>query len=143
MKLSPPYNPITVVLFILLGAATAHADPIGVWRAEDGAHIRVAKCGPALCATIVQARSAVDPETGGPWTDKHNPDPALRGRSQIGVAVLSGMVPDGPGRWSGQLYNVDNGNTYQGHLLDVNPQTVRIEGCFLGICGGRNLSRLQ
>jgi hypothetical protein len=25
----------------------------------------------------------------------------------------------------------------------VNPQTIRIEGCFLGICGGRNLSRLQ
>ena len=27
-------------------------------------------------------------------------------------AVLYGLVPDGPGRWSGRLYNIDNGNSY-------------------------------
>jgi uncharacterized protein (DUF2147 family) len=57
--------------------------------------------------------------------------------------VLRSLQPSGPGKWSGTLYNVENGNTYEGHLLDVGPRTIRIEGCAIGICGGRNLSRIQ
>ena len=60
---------------------------------------------PPLCAIIATPRSAYDPETGRPWTDKHNPDPAQRGRPLVGVPVLYGLVPDGPDRWSGRLYN--------------------------------------
>ena len=80
---------------------------------------------------------------GRPWTDKNNSDPAQRNRPLVGVAVLRSLQPSGPGKWSGTLYNVENGNTYEGHLLDVGPRTIRIEGCAIGICGGRNLSRIQ
>jgi uncharacterized protein (DUF2147 family) len=131
------------LLLALSGVSTAQADPRGVWLAQDGAHVRVAGCGPALCATVVAPRSTVDPETGAPWTDKHNPDPALRGRPIVGVTVLYNMEPDGPGKWSGTLYNVDDGHTYAGHLLELNEGTIRIEGCALIMCGGKNLSRLQ
>ena len=130
-------------LFVFAGAAAAQADPRGVWLAQDGAHVRVASCGEALCATVAAPRPGVDPDTGGPWTDRHNPDPALRNRSIVGVMVLYNMVPDGPGKWSGTLYNTDDGHTYSGHLLEVNDKTIRIEGCALVICGGKNLSRLQ
>ncbi|MDR3420722.1 MAG: DUF2147 domain-containing protein [Xanthobacteraceae bacterium] len=143
MKGHTLYNPFAVILFVLLGAGTAHADPKGLWLAQDGAHVRVAKCSQALCATIAAAKSPVDPETGQPWTDKNNPDPAERGRPLVGVTVLYNMVPDGPGKWSGTLYNTDDGHTYPGHLLDIDPRTIRIEGCALGICGGKNLSRIQ
>jgi uncharacterized protein (DUF2147 family) len=132
-----------VALSALIGAGTAHADPKGVWLAQDGAHVRVGPCGQALCATVAEARPGVDPDTGGPWTDRHNPDPALRDRPIVGVYVLYNMLPDGPGRWSGTLYNTDDGRTYPGHLLDVDPRTIRIEGCAIGICGGRNLTRIQ
>ena len=81
-----------------------------------------------------------DPETGRPWTDKNNPDPARRGRPLVGVPVLYGLVPDGPGRWSGRLYNVDNGNSYAGRLLELGPTTIRVEGCAIGICGGQNMT---
>jgi len=57
--------------------------------------------------------------------------------------VLWSLQPTSQGKWSGTLYNVENGNTYEGHLLDVGPRTIRIEGCAIGICGGQDLSRIQ
>jgi uncharacterized protein (DUF2147 family) len=131
-----------VISFALVNAGAARADPRGLWLAQDGAQVRVAPCGQALCATLAAPKTPIDPETGASWTDKHNHDPGQRGRPLVGVYVLYNMVPDGPGKWSGTLYNVDNGNTYPGHLLDVGPETIRIEGCVL-LCGGQNLSRLR
>jgi uncharacterized protein (DUF2147 family) len=92
---------------------------------------------------IATPKSPTDPATGGPWTDNNNPDPGQRGRPLAGVAVLYSLMPDGPGKWSGQLYNVDNGQTYVGHLLELDGRTVRVEGCAIGICGGQNMTRLK
>ncbi len=105
--------------------------------------MQVGPCGAYLCATIAVPKSPVDPATGQPWTDKNNPNPALRSRSLVGVAVLSGLVQEAPGKWSGQLYNVDNGQTYTGHLVEIDRGTVRVEGCVIGICGGQYMSRLR
>jgi uncharacterized protein (DUF2147 family) len=132
-----------VTLCALFCAGLASADPKGLWLAQDGAHVKVGPCGGALCATIATPRSAVDPETGRPWTDKNNPDPAQRGRPLVGVPVLYSLVPDGAGRWSGRLYNIDNGNSYAGHLLELGPATIRVEGCAIGICGGQNMTRIK
>ena len=137
------YSISALALLTFVAAGTALADPRGLWQAQDGAVVQVAPCGPGLCATVVSPRSEVDPDTGRPWTDKHNPDPALRGRPLVGVAVLYGMMPDGANRWSGTLYNVDNGQTYQGRLVEIDHSTVRVEGCVIGICGGRNMRRIQ
>ena len=76
MKLSIIGGASAVALIALISAGTALADPKGVWLAQDGARVRVGPCGGALCATIATPKSAVDPETGRPWTDKNNPDPA-------------------------------------------------------------------
>jgi len=130
-----------VALSTLIGAGTALADPKGLWLAQDGARVRVGSCGGALCATIASPKSPIDPATGAPWTDKNNSDPGQRGRPLVGVAVLSSLVPDGPGKWSGQLYNADNGQTYVGHLLELDHGTIRVEGCAIGICGGQNMTR--
>jgi len=93
-----------LTLTVLVSAGTALADPRGLWLAQDGARVRVGPCGAALCATIAAPKSQVDPQTGQPWTDKNNPDPAMRNRSLVGVPVLYSLMPDGPGRWSGRLY---------------------------------------
>lgn len=131
-----------LALFSFIGAGTARADPKGLWQAQDGAKVRISSCGRDLCGTIASPKSRVDPDTGQPWTDKHNPDPAKRGRPLAGLQVFS-MAPDGAGKWSGRLYNADNGQTYPGHLVEVDPNTVRVEGCVLFMCGGRNMSRIQ
>src|ERR1044072_3255500 len=127
-------------LFISLPAA---ADPVGLWRDKDGTTIRVQHCGAALCGTIVSMASANDPETRQPWTDKHNPDPAKRLRPLVGLQIFIAMRPAGPGRWSGQLYNTDDGMTLSGNLIDAGPTVLRVEGCVGGsLCGGENLNRV-
>jgi len=119
----------------------ALADPRGLWLAQDGARVRVTSCGQGVCAIMASAKSQLDPATGASWTDKHNPDPAKRDRPLVGIEVFA-MAPDGPGKWSGQLYNVDDGQTYPGHVIEIDHDTIRVEGC-VGICGGQNMRRLQ
>jgi len=127
----------------LIGTGVAWADPRGLWLAQDGARVHVSTCGAGLCATLASTKTPVDPATGAPWTDRNNPNPAERSRPLVGVYVLYGMMPDGAGRWSGSLYNTDNGQTYSGHLIEIDRNTLRIEGCVIGICGGQNMRRLQ
>ena len=81
-----------VTIFALFCAGSASADPRGLWLAQDGAHVKVGPCGAGLCATIASPKSAVDPETGRPWTDKYNPDPAQRGRPLVGVCRMAGAL---------------------------------------------------
>ena len=126
-------------LFVSLPAA---ADPVGLWRDKDGTTIRVRRCGSALCGTIAGMASANDPETGQRWTDKHNPDPGKRLRALIGVQVFIAMRRTGRGKWSGQLYNTDDGMTVSGNLIDSGPAVLRVEGCVGNLCGGEDLKRV-
>lgn len=127
---------------LLLMSGPALADPVGLWRDKDGTTIRVQRCGEALCGTIVSMASTNDPETGQPWTDKHNKDPAKQLRPLVGLQVFITMRPSGPSRWSGQLYNTDDGMTLTGHLVDAGATVLRVEGCVGGMCGGENLNRV-
>jgi uncharacterized protein (DUF2147 family) len=123
--------------------ATALADPVGLWLDKDGWTIRVQSCGPDLCAVIASVKPPLDPATGRPWTDKNNADVSKRNRPLVGVEVLSGMRPNGPQKWSGQLYDADRGQTLSGHLIEIGQDTIRIEGCLLFLCGGEELHRLK
>ena len=55
-----------LALMCVAAAAPASAEEfIGTWlTANSDARIRVAKCGKALCGTVVWLRNAVDPKTG-------------------------------------------------------------------------------
>jgi uncharacterized protein (DUF2147 family) len=143
MRFHKLYSVSALALSAFVTAGTALADPKGLWQAQDGAKVRVSACGKVLCATLASPKSPVDPATGAPWTDKNNADPSKRDRPLVGVEVLSAMMPDGAGKWSGSLYNTDNGQTYQGHLVEIDRNTIRVEGCAIGICGGQNMRRLQ
>lgn len=122
---------------------TGSASPVGLWLTQDGTTIRVSTCGRNLCGFIVQSNSPIDPSTGRPPTDKNNADPAKRNRPVVGVEVLISMHREAPARWSGQLYNVRDGNSYSGSLIENGPSSIRIEGCWLGICGGEDLTRIR
>jgi uncharacterized protein (DUF2147 family) len=126
-----------------LSVTTAFADPSGVWREKDGGTIRVYRCGGAMCASILSVNPPLDPATGKPQTDKNNSDASKRNRRLVGIPVLLGMKQDGPGRWSGRLYDADRGEIFPGHLVEVDRNTIRIEGCAMGICGGESLSRVS
>ena len=123
--------------------APALADPTGLWLDKDGWTIRIQPCGPDLCAAIASVKPPLDPATGKPWTDKNNADTSKRSRPLVGVEVLSGMRPSGANKWSGQLYDADRGHTFSGNLLELDQDTIRIEGCLLLLCGGEELHRTR
>src|SRR5438128_5736874 len=131
------------ILLICASIGTALADPTGVWLDKDGWTIRVHTCGQALCAEIASTQPPLDPATGKPWTDKNNADASKRDRPLVGVQVLFDMHPNGPGKWSGRLYDSDRGKIYSGHLVELDAEPIRIEGCALGLCGGEELSRAR
>jgi uncharacterized protein (DUF2147 family) len=133
MKLLPVAMLATALASGLFGIALA-AEPIGTWSTEDGkAIVRIANCGAALCGTIVSLKEANDPETGRPKTDKNNADASLRGRPMVGVQIVLGMKPSGTAnKWSGQVYNAEDGKTYSGSLALQDANTIKLEGCILG-----------
>jgi uncharacterized protein (DUF2147 family) len=133
-----------IALWSFVGVGSAYADPRGLWLAQDGAKVRVTSCGRALCGRIAVPKSPTDPDTGKPWTDENNPDPRLRARSLVGVEVFISMMPDGPRKWSGNLYNAGGGQTVPGHLYEVGPETIKVEGCAApNVCGSQNLTRIR
>jgi uncharacterized protein (DUF2147 family) len=131
---------------LLLGTVAVHAqgaEPVGTWLTEKGdARVKVTKCGSGICGVIVGLKDPIDPATGHPQVDDKNPNPALRTRPVIGLSLFIGMRPSGPGRWSGQIYNADDGGTYVSHVSFAGGDALRVEGCLGVFCGGETWSRV-
>jgi uncharacterized protein (DUF2147 family) len=120
--------------------AQGAGEPTGVWLTQSGdARVKVSKCGGGLCGVIVGLKEPIDPATGKPQVDDKNPNPALKKRSMIGLPLFSGMQPSGPNKWSGQIYNADDGSNYASSVSVAGPDTLRVEGCVGALCSGRDL----
>jgi uncharacterized protein (DUF2147 family) len=132
---------LAAALLMLTGTGTAlAADPVGTWLTQGGnSRIRIADCGGALCGTIVWLKEPNDRETGKPKTDKNNSDASKRSRPLIGVQIVLGMKPAGADKWSGQVYNAEDGKTYSGNLTYSGGDALQLQGCALGglVCKGQ------
>ena len=138
---------IAASLAVLLAAPSAQAqgapEPTGIWQTQAGdARVKISKCGGGICGVIVSLREPIDPATGRPQVDNKNPNPALRSRPIVGLPLFSGMPPVGPGKWSGQIYNADDGSTYASNVSVTGADTLRVEGCVGALCGGENWTRV-
>jgi uncharacterized protein (DUF2147 family) len=137
---------IIAILTALLGAPTAKAqvggEPTGIWQTQAGdAKVRVSRCGGGICGVVVWLRDPIDSATGKPQIDDKNRNPVLAKRPMIGLPLFSGMWPAGPNKWSGQIYNADDGNTYASNISVAGPEALRVEGCMGALCGGENWTR--
>ena len=141
----------TAIMIALLGAFIAApaaraqdaSEATGLWQTQAGdARVRVSKCGGALCATVASLRDKIDPKTGRPAIDDKNPDPAKATRPMVGVSFFIDMRPTAPGRWSGQIYNADDGKVYASNVSVAGPDTLKVEGCVGAFCGGENWTRV-
>jgi len=137
---------VVPVLMALLFAPAAKAqtvgEPTGTWLTQAGdARVRVTKCGGGICGVIVWLREPIDPATGKPQVDDKNPNPTLAKRPMIGLSLFSGMRPSAPNRWSGQIYNADDGKSYDSHISVSGPDTLHVEGCVGALCGGESWTR--
>jgi len=118
------------------------AEPVGTWLTQDGdAHIRISKCDTKICGTIVWLREAVDPATGKPPVDQHNPDPAKRNRRIQGITIFA-MAPDGSGAYGGSIYNTDDGGTYQAKINLQSADRLEIKGCAGPFCSSEVWTRV-
>ena len=123
--------------------AQGSAEPTGVWQTQAGdARVKVSKCGGGLCGVIVGLKDPIDPATGKPQVDDKNPNPTLKKRPMIGLTLFSGMQRSGPNKWSGQIYNADDGGTYASSISVSGPETLRVEGCVGALCGGETWTRV-
>src|SRR5579872_7384789 len=136
---------LIAAILIAIGSPALAADPNGDWRVADGtAVIRMAPCydlhvetpagsNPdpryALCGVIAWTKSPSG-------NDDKNPDPSKRSRPIIGLPILLDMKPDGRGRWNGEVYNAESGQTYTSYIYLKSDDVLRIEGCLLVFCGG-------
>ena len=136
-----------IAAFLGAVAPAAAGDPVGKWLTKDGnATVNIARCGEALCGTIVALKEPNDPKTGKPKTDTENPDAAKHGRPIIGVQIVFDMKPSSTAdKWDGQVYNAEDGKTYTGSITLTSATALELKGCALAglICKGQIWTRTK
>lgn len=122
-------------------AATA-SDPAGVWLTQSGdAKIKVSHCGNALCGHVVWLKEPIDKKTGKAQRDDRNADPTLRGRKIVGISLFIDMHAAGAHKWSGKIYNADDGKTYASTVTLLPSGNLNVQGCVGTLCAGEDWTR--
>ncbi len=117
----------------MLAVAPAAANPSGDWMTPEGkSRVRVTPCGQGVCATIVWLKEP-NGANGAPKRDIHNQDASRRGRAIVGLALMSGMTPDGPDKWKGRIYNPEDGKTYRA-TMELSGDRLDVSGCVAVFC---------
>lgn len=122
-----------VLTIVQPSPAGAEDGLIGIWLTEDrDSKIEFTMCGDVLCGRVVWLLNPHD-ENGLPFKDIRNPDPALRDRTILGLAIFQGVVPGTDARrWRGRVYNPEDGDTYKTFLSLLPNGTLEVKGCVLG-----------
>jgi uncharacterized protein (DUF2147 family) len=127
---SPAAATAATALAIACGSACAQSaeDAFGLWlHPANGSNIEFYKCGgEGLCAKLTKV-------TDGQLTDDKNPDPARRGQPIIGLVIMENAKRAGANKWSGTLYNRENGKTYSGTITVRTRDSVDLSGCVAAV----------
>ena len=117
---------LAAILGLAGGAASAaELTPIGDWLVKDGyANIRIDNCGGKLWGIVSWEKTP-----GG--VDSENPDPAKKARPILGMPIVIAMVPKGPNKWWGEIYNSQNGKMYTAGISVADENTLDLEGCLI------------
>jgi uncharacterized protein (DUF2147 family) len=119
-------------------ALAADASVIGDWLVKDGyANIRIDNCGGRMWGIVVWEKT--------PGNDVENPDPTKRNRPTLGMPVLMGLAPaKEPGKWSGEIYNSNNGKMYSATISLADENTLDLEGCLVWpLCQTQKWTRVK
>jgi uncharacterized protein (DUF2147 family) len=124
----------------------AAADLTGTWLTEDTrARVRTERCGSRdaqLCGYLVWARDPRDGK-GQPRVDSENPDPLKRKRPILGHQMILGLKLNDEGRFTGKIYNADNGKFYNITVWSEKPDELSLQGCMMAVlCGTQTWKRV-
>jgi uncharacterized protein (DUF2147 family) len=129
-------------LLTLVTTAQADGDVSGIWLTQAGdAKVRVSRCGRGICGVVFWLKDPINRATGKPEIDDKNPNPSLAKRPMIGLSLFAGMRAAGPNKWSGTIYNADDGKSYASNITLSGPDALRVEGCVGAFCGGETWTR--
>lgn len=115
---------------------------LGVWRTQKKADdeesrwadVKIEPCATnaqQLCGKIVALEEPIDPETGKPKLDKHNPDNSKRDRPLMGLELMWGYEKGSNNEYDdGQIYSPRAGETYSSDMsIDPNdPNKLNVVG---------------
>jgi uncharacterized protein (DUF2147 family) len=130
----------TAIFAVLSGTAFA-AEPsvVGDWLVKDGyGHVRIDNCDGKMWGIVSWEKT--------PGIDNENPDPAKKGRPLLGTPVLMGLAPvkNEPGKWTGEIYNSQNGKLYGATISLSNENTLDLEGCLVWpLCQTQQWTRVK
>jgi uncharacterized protein (DUF2147 family) len=127
----------------------------GVWLSDVKSHIRIEKCGAGLCGYISKIairgelyqknKEAIDKVGIQNAYDYFNKDPALRSRPLLGLKILNLDTRQSATKYSGTIYNPEDGKTYKGSVELLNNESLQLTGCiFYGkICKSEDWVRIR
>ena len=113
-------------------SAHAAAPVTGRWVTEskDGV-VEIYQCGAQICGKL--AKFLVTPPAGASAKDINNPNKALRGRTILGMNVLTGFTEKG-NEWKGQIYDPKSGKTYRSIVYKGKSGNLVVKGCIGPFC---------
>lgn len=131
-------------LVAAISPALSDTNPSGVWLTQAGdARVHVSLCGEGICGRVVWLKEPIDRNTGQPQRDDKNPNPSLAQRPMIGLSIFSGMRTVASNKWSGRIYNADDGQSYTANVTYPGGSTLEVQGCMGAMCGGETWSRIS
>lgn len=132
-------TPLLLVLSIFMPAtakAADIADVVGIWRTHNGLLVNFYPCGSGFCGKLASTPK-------GFAKDKHNPNPKLKARAVKGLTIIRSTKKSGEGKWSGTVYNYENGRTYRGSLKLNGKRSAKLTGCDGAFCQSATWTKIR
>ena len=140
-RFSMPIALLGLVTIAMTSSPALAGDPTGIWLSQDGdVKMKVAHCGDAICSTIAWLKNPND-DKGKPKVDLNNADASKRNRPVMGSPIILPMKADGADKWSGQVYNAEDGKTYSGSFTLAGATRADLKGCVAIICKTKTWTR--
>jgi len=100
------------------------------WTPERQGRITFFKNGSTYSGKVSWIKKNIDPETGNPILDKHNPDPSLRQRPITGLVLFYNFKYNASKDKyvDGSLYDSDHGNTYSCWIKLIDKDVLELHG---------------
>lgn len=113
-------------------SAQAAAPITGRWvtQSKDGV-VEIYQCGAQICGKL--AKFLVPPPNGVGQKDVNNPNKALRGRTLLGMDILTGFKAVGD-EYKGQIYDPKSGKTYRSVVYKGKSGNLVVKGCIGPFC---------
>ncbi|WP_420147600.1 DUF2147 domain-containing protein [Spirosoma sp.] len=132
---------ITLSLLLVMtfvSAAPKADDPdalLGKWlSAKKRNQVQIYKQGNKYHGKLVWMLEPNDPATNRPKVDSQNPDEKLRTRPLMNTTILTNLTYKGNNVWSdGEIYNPEDGKTYNCDVTLKDPNTIDMHGYVMGI----------